>query len=167
MCHQQLTEYMHVFDSNSCLFLWPFFSLSVDFWTFRCWKCKNSWFTLPKLNRVLQTGLVWRQSKQTILVCRKTHYRFSTFSLQAWFSIAREFLHVCICFCLLGSWEVRIDEDLLSGSWDQKLNGVTMTPDTSPSTPAASSVSPSSPAASLSISMDLLHIAAPLPLFFF
>lgn len=50
----------------------------------------------------------------------------------------------------------------MSGSLDQELNGVTMTPDTSTSTLAASSVSPSSPAAPLSISLDLLHVVSSL-----
>lgn len=69
-------------------------------------------------------------------------------------------LHVCICFvyCAYVASAMRIVEELLSGSEDQKLNRVTMTPDTSTSTPAACSVSPSSPAALLSISLDLLHV---------
>lgn len=72
-------------------------------------------------------------------------------------------LHVCINFvsCAYAASDVRI-VGLLSGSLDQELNRVTMTPDTSTSTPTASSVSPSSPAALLSISLDLLHVVSPL-----
>lgn len=57
----------------------------------------------------------------------------------------------------------RIVEGLLSGSLDQELNRVTMTPETSTSTPAAS-VPPSFPAALLSISLDFLHVVSPLSL---
>lgn len=60
---------------------------------------------------------------------------------------------------------MRAVEGLLSGSLDQELNGVTMTPETSTSTPAASSVSPSFPAALLSISLDVLHVSPRLFLF--
>lgn len=52
----------------------------------------------------------------------------------------------------------------MSGSLDQELNRVTMTPETSTSTPAASSVPPSFPAALLSISLDFLHVVSPLSL---
>lgn len=65
-----------------------------------------------------------------------------------------------LCLLCDAASDVRIVEGLLSGSLDQELNGVTMTPDTSTSTPAASSVSPSSPAARLSISLDLLHVVS-------
>lgn len=77
------------------------------------------------------------------------------------------FLFVCapacahlLCLLCDAASDARIVEGLLSGSLDQELNGVTMTPDTSTSTPAASSVSPSSPAARLSISLDLLHVVS-------
>lgn len=66
--------------------------------------------------------------------------------------------------CAFAASDERIVEGLLSGSLDQELNRVTMTPETSTSTPAASPVPPSFPAPLLSISLDFLHVVSPLSL---